>query len=38
MGLMLDSRAYKALMNLPGKNLFPAKQGDPFNHLKLVCA
>lgn len=30
-GLMLDSRAYKALMNLPGADLFPIKQGDPFN-------
>jgi len=30
-GLTLDSRAYEALLNLPGKELFPVKQGNPFN-------
>ena len=31
LGLILDSRSYKALLNLPGKDLFPAKQTDAFN-------
>jgi hypothetical protein len=30
-GLTLSSRQYTALLNLPGAELFPVKDGDPFN-------
>lgn len=30
-GVTMDSKEYKALLNLPGSDLFPAKQGHPFN-------
>ncbi len=30
-GLTASSRQYEALLNLPGKELFPVKQGQPFN-------